>query len=37
MGYLLYNRDIKATLWLEKEGNLHVIQRKRLLANVTYR
>ena len=34
MVYLLYNRDIKATVWLGKEGNLYVIQRKRLPANV---
>ena len=37
MVYLLYNRDIKATVWLGKEGNLYVIQRKRLPANVFYR
>ena len=34
MVYLLYNRDIQATVWLGKEGNLYVIQRKRLPANV---
>ena len=37
MVYLLYNRGIKATVWLGKEGNLYVIQRKRLPANIIYR
>ena len=32
MVYLLYNRDI-----LKKEGNLYVIQRKHLPANIIYR
>lgn len=27
MVYLLYNRDINITAWLEKEGNLYVIQK----------
>ena len=31
---LLYNEGIKATVWFGKEGNLYVIQRKRILANV---
>lgn len=34
---MLYDRDIKVIVWLEEEGNLYVIQRKRLPANVIYR
>ena len=37
MVYLLYNRDIKATVWFGKEGNPYVIQRKRLPANIIHR